>query len=116
MNDEKLHQICSEFLTKIVDYWSALRPEEKNGFFRGENLGIFADSSMNSVPVRMSLKILRYDLSLPPHICAVLSGGGVSVQMSAFRLVSGELEWSEENVAVLMDTFRQIGEEWQHEL
>lgn len=121
MDDKRLHQLSSDFLHKFVKYWDGLSQDRKKWYFYGDDIEdddikITSDEFIEKMPVRMSLKVVRLDLSMPPHVYAQVSSGPATVRMMAFRLVTGELEWNEENVASLAETYKKICKELWHEL
>lgn len=116
MDERELYRIASELLHRLVEYWDGLSQERRNGYFHGDEMEITVDGFIEKVPVKMSLKVWRFDLSSPPRVCALASSNRVAVQITAFMFAADNLKWSEENVTLLVDTYKRVCKELRNEL
>lgn len=116
IDKERLRQQSSEMLKQFVAYWATIPEERKKRYFNDVDTGISMECEIEGEPARMSLKLVRTDLSGPTRVFAAVSGGGVQVQISAFKITNDEIVWCEDYVEELVKGFEVVYEELRYEL
>lgn len=120
MNDielqNKIRELSSEFLKKLIAYWDGLPAEKRVGYFLDDDAIVATEElTYNGIPLQFRLKILRLDLSLAPHAIAVVAAQGMKVSILAFRITE-ELKVDEKHIMNLVEAYEMSYPELCHEI